>query len=231
MSGNRAYPSAEVLRIVIVDKHTIFRAGLCSLLEKEDGIRVVGEADNLTAARKLIHREHPHVLLIDLDAIEFPEDNLLSRIASAGYSNRTLVLIAADRKDDLGLAIRMGAGGFVWKNLGVDLLIKAIRSVGNGAFWMGHEAVEEFDSTSPPRIRDEKARTRNFGLTRREMEIVENIAAGHSNREIARRLSISEDTVKHHLTNIYDKVGVYNRLELALFAIHHSLIRKQGAAE
>ncbi len=229
--GNRTDASPAVLRILIADKHTIFRAGLRSLLEKEDGISVVGEVDNLAAARELVQREHPHVLLIDLEAIELPEDNLLCRLSIPGHPNRALLLVSAERSDDIDLAIRMGASGFVWKESGIDLLIKGIRSVGSGAFWMGHEAVEKFDGISPPMIGGGKVRARNFGLTRREMEIVENIAAGHSNRKIASRLAISEDTVKHHLTNIFDKVGVYNRLELALFAIHHGLIRKQGAAE
>ncbi len=137
-------------------------------------------------------------------------------------NTKIIVLTAAVERMEIVQALQLGARGVVMKEAATQLLMKAIRTVMSGQYWIGREAVGdivEFMRTNPS---GEKPQ-RNFGLTKREMDILTTIVAGLSNKEIARKFSLSEDTVKHHLTNIFDKVGVASRLELALFAINNRL--------
>ena len=114
----------------------------------------------------------------------------------------------------------------VLKSSPPELLFKSIRSVMAGQHWIGREAVSDLVQALRAQMADgaEKPARERFGLTRREIEITSSVVAGLSNREIGRKLSLSEDTVKHHLTNIFDKMGASNRLELALFAVHHRVL-------
>ena len=128
----------------------------------------------------------------------------------------------------------MGARGIVLKDAPTDILLKSIRAVTDGKFWVGENSVtdlvEILRTYLPPAGGSSgggKNPKKNFGLTPRELEVVESIVSGFTNKEIAARYSISEQTVKHHLRNIFDKVGVYNRLELALFAINHRLVASE----
>jgi two-component system, NarL family, nitrate/nitrite response regulator NarL len=126
-------------------------------------------------------------------------------------------------------ALQLGAAGVVLKTAPPDLLFKSIRAVILGQHWIGRECVSDLvqalrsyaEAPPAPRVR--------FGLTPRELEITSAVVGGFSNKEIAKKFVLSEDTVKHHLTNIFDKVGASNRLELALFAVHHRLLEEQDA--
>jgi len=142
---------------------------------------------------------------------------------------KIIVLTAAVERLEIVQALQLGARGVVMKEAATQLLMKAIRTVMGGQYWIGREAVGDivdFLRTNPS---GEKP-PRNYGLTKREMDILTTIVAGLSNKEIARRFSLSEDTVKHHLTNIFDKVGVASRLELALFAINNRLAEPPTSA-
>jgi len=142
--------------------------------------------------------------------------------AGDGKNTRIIVLTAAIERIQIVQALQLGARGVVMKEAATQLLMKAIRTVMAGEYWIGREAVGdivEFMRLNASGDRPQK----NFGLTKREMDILTTIVAGLSNKEIARKFSLSEDTVKHHLTNIFDKVGVGSRLELALFAINNRL--------
>jgi two-component system nitrate/nitrite response regulator NarL len=143
-----------------------------------------------------------------------------------GRTVRTILLTAGIEKAEIVKALQLGAAGVVLKSAPTELLLKSIRSVMAGQHWIGREAVSDLVQA----LRDqmaaspEKPARKRFGLTAREVEITSAVVSGLSNREIARKLSLSEDTVKHHLTNIFDKMGASNRLELALFAVHHRLL-------
>ena len=135
------------------------------------------------------------------------------------------MLTAAIERAQIVEALQLGARGIVLKESATQLLLKSIRSVMAGQYWVGNESVSDLVTTLrdlmvPPR---EEARKKTFGLTPRELEIISAIVAGYTNKDIAEKFSISEQTVKHHLTNIFDKLGVSNRLELALFAVNHHL--------
>jgi two-component system, NarL family, nitrate/nitrite response regulator NarL len=139
-----------------------------------------------------------------------------------GLPTKIIVLTAAVERIQIVQALQMGARGVVMKEAATQLLMKAIRTVMAGQYWIGREAVGDIVDYMRTSASGEKPQ-RNYGLTKREMEILATIVAGLSNKEIARKFTLSEDTVKHHLTNIFDKVGVVSRLELALFAINNHL--------
>lgn len=214
------------VRIVIADDHPIFRDGLRKLLEQEPGLEVVGEAAHGEEAVRLVREEKPDVLLLDLAMPRHPGFEALRALSDEPQGPRTIILTASIEKPQIIEALQLGARGVVLKESATELLLKSIRSVMEGQTWIGRETVTDLvqylraaESPAPP-----AARPKGFGLTPRELDIVATIVAGYSNREIARHLGISEDTVKNHLSNVFDKLGVSSRLELALFAVTHGVV-------
>jgi DNA-binding NarL/FixJ family response regulator len=214
------------IRVLIADDHPIFRAGLRSILEAECGFVVVGEAGDGDQAVQMARALLPDILLLDLAMPGVSGMDALAELGTAPTPVRTILLTAAIEKPELVKALQLGAAGVVLKSAATDLLFKSIRSVMAGQHWIGREAVSDLVQALRAQMGagPEKPARERFGLTRRELEITSAVVAGLSNREIARKLSLSEDTVKHHLTNIFDKMGASNRLELALFAVHHRLL-------
>jgi len=214
------------VRIVIADDHPIFRDGLRKLLEEEPDLEVVGEAADGAQAVSLARELKPDILLLDFAMPRHPGLEALRALEAEHEGPRTIVLTASIEKRQIIEALQLGARGVVLKESATQLLLKSIRAVMKGEMWIGRENVHDLvqflrnaeGAPAPP------APAPSLGLTPRELDIVGTIVAGFSNREIARHLGISEDTVKNHLSNIFDKVGVSSRLELALFAVNHRLI-------
>ena len=217
----------EGIRVLIADDHPIFRQGLRTILEAEDGFVVVAEAADGNEAVRLARDFQPDVLLLDLAMPGVSGMEALAELAAAPTPVRTIMLTAAIEKAEIVKALQLGAAGVVLKSSSTDLLFKSIRSVMAGQHWIGRDAVSDLVQALRAQIgtAPEKPARERFGLTRREIEITSSVVAGLSNREIAVKLSLSEDTVKHHLTNIFNKMGASNRLELALFALRHGLAR------
>jgi two-component system, NarL family, nitrate/nitrite response regulator NarL len=216
----------HAVRILIADDHAIFRDGLRKLLESEPGFEVIGEAADGAEAARLVRQLQPDVLLLDLAMPRGSGLEALRELASAESRVCTILLTAAIEKKQILEALQFGARGVVLKEAATELLFRCIRSVMGGQYWVGRESVSSLVKT----LRDltptpgEEARQKKFGLTPRELEIISAIVAGYSNKEIAQKFSISEQTVKHHLSNVFDKLGVSTRLELALFAVNHHLV-------
>jgi two-component system nitrate/nitrite response regulator NarL len=215
------------IHIVIADDHPIFRDGLRRLLEADGELKVLGEASDGAEAVKLVRQLKPDILLLDLAMPKHPGLEALRDLSSPGNaaSVRVILLTAAAEKGQIVEALQLGARGVVLKDSATQLLLKAIQTVMAGEYWVGRGSVSnlvQYLRTLMQSTHDE-ARRRSFGLTPRELEIVSAVDAGFSNKEIADHFRISEDTVKHHLSNIFDKVGVSTRLELALFAVNQSL--------
>lgn len=210
------------IRIVIADDHPIFRDGLKKLLDSEPGFTVVGEAHDGVEAIQAVQRLEPDVLLLDL---AMPRLGGLESLAQLGTARpRVIILTAAITDSARQRAMQLGAHAIVMKDVAARELVTDIRRVVAGSFVVGQQVFAERDEAIQ-RTNDDRALYR---LTPRERQIVGAVLAGLSNREIARQLSISVQTVKHHLTSVFDKTGASSRLELALFASHHQLIDQPG---
>ncbi len=214
------------VRILIADDHALFREGLRRLLEAEPDFQVVGEAADGLEAVTLAQRLQPDVVLLDLAMPRRPGLEALRELGATASPVRIILLTAAIDKAQIIEALQLGARGVVLKESASQLLLKSIRAVMAGQYWVGRDGVADLvqclrQLTAATR---EEKRQKTFGLTARELEIISAVVAGSTNRDIAKQLSISEDTVKHHLTNIFDKTGVSTRLELALFAVNHRLV-------
>jgi DNA-binding NarL/FixJ family response regulator len=214
-------------RIVIADDHPVVRDGLSKLLDAEADFEVVGCAADGLEAVELVRRLHPDVLMLDLAMPRSSGMETLRELAKADMACRVILLAAAMERDQIIEALQLGARGVVLKDAPTHLLFKCVRAVMAGQYWIGQDGVSDLIShlrKGQGPITGAKPSKPKFGLTRRELQVVGLIVAGYMNREIAERFSLSEDTVKHHLSNIFDKLGVSNRLELALFAINHHLV-------
>jgi two-component system, NarL family, nitrate/nitrite response regulator NarL len=213
------------VRILVADDHAIFRDGLRRLLEGSDDVSIVGEASNGNECIKMLAKLKPDILLLDLRMPEKDGLGVLEEINFDSMATRVIVLTAAEDDRDVVRAMRLGARGVVLKQSASDLLLKSIRKVADGEIWLDNrmtaEVIDAFKKSSEAGQRREKPL-----LSDREKEIVQLVAQGFRNREIGEKLFISEQTVKNHLHNIFDKLGVSDRLELALYAIHHRLIEQ-----
>jgi two-component system nitrate/nitrite response regulator NarL len=215
------------VRILLADDHPIFRDGLRRLLEAEPDLKVVGEACDGAEAVKMARQLKPDILLLDLAMPRMPGLDALREMSSGPVSNsvRVILLTAAAEKKQIVEALQLGARGVVLKDSATQLLLKSIHTVMSGEYWVGRESVSNLVQYLRSLVQSsgEEAKQKTFGLTPRELEIVSAVVAGYSNKEIAEYFKISEDTVKHHLSNIFDKLGVSTRLELALFAVNQAL--------
>lgn len=213
--------AAAPIRVLIADDHAIFRAGLRKLIEAEPGLEVAGEARDGEEAIKLSAEVTPDILLLDLAMPGVPGLEVLRHLGTAEEGPKVIVLAAEVDKRQMTTVLRNGAHGVVLKESATTLLFKSIRMVMEGQYWVGRDVVGDLVAALAESTRD--AADRPFGLTPRELEIVKLVAGGLSNKEIAGRCGVTLDTVKHHITNVFDKTGVSNRVELAVFASNHSL--------
>jgi DNA-binding NarL/FixJ family response regulator len=216
---------APSIRVAIADDHPIFRDGLKRLLESEPSFQVVAEGADGVDAIRLVREANPDVLLLDVAMPRMGGLETLSAL-SAGPT-RVILLTAALEPEQLLQAIRLGARGVVLKESATRKLIEGIQHVMEGKILIGSDLAE--DLADAVRRASPEPKPRPHGLTAREIEIVSAVSAGRSNREIAEKLSISLQTVKHHLTSVFDKTGVSTRLELALFAMRHGLAEQDPA--
>ena len=217
------------IKILIADDHAIFRDALRKLLGSDKEITIVGEARNGAECIEKLGELKPDILLLDL---RMPDKNGLAVLEEVNFDTlptRVIVLTAAEDDRDVVRAMRLGARGVLLKDSAIDLLVKSIYRVHAGEIWldshMTAEVINTFSTSSKSGARSEKRL-----LSDREMEIVQLVTQGFQNKEIGKELFISENTVKNHLRNIFDKIGVSDRLEMMLYAIHHCLIEKPDRA-
>ncbi len=208
--------------ILIADDHPIFCAGIRALTECEREFELVGQAADGADAVELAERLQPDLALIDLAMPRMTGFDVLRELNRRAINARVVVLTAAISRAQIVQTLQLGGRGVVLKEVATDLLFRAMRAVMDGHYWVGRESVTDLvrylRQTSTPSDK------RPFRLTPREVQVVTAIVGGLSNRDIAQKFSVTEDTIKHHLSNIFDKVGVSNRLELALFAIDRKIV-------
>jgi len=215
---------APPIRILIVDEHQIFRDGLRVLLASDARLQVVADAAGEPAATALVRDLRPHILLLgSLPSNAAPLD-MLRRLAAADLSVRTILLVKSINTRDIVTAFQFGACGIVPRDSPAASLFESIDAVGAGLYWVGHERVAADVPAMIRRLEHARNDAMRFGLTHREVEVVRGVVTGESNHQIAARLRITDNTVKRHLVNVFNKVGASNRVELALFAVYHRLI-------
>jgi DNA-binding NarL/FixJ family response regulator len=232
-AGLEPAEAGNKIRIVVADDHPIFRDGLCRLLNLEDDFEVVAQANDGREVLDLLQKLEPDVLLLDLKMPNLDGLMTLQRLQSSRSRTRIIVLTASEDKQEFVQAVRFGTSGIVLKQTATELLIKSIRKVHAGEIWLDSNTtaavMRQFatgDEPSPTPVGPVPVQARERDrtpLSQREREIVALVAQGFKNKEMAEKLFISEQTVKNHLHNIFDKLGVSDRLELALFAIHKGL--------
>jgi DNA-binding NarL/FixJ family response regulator len=212
-----------VIRIAVCDEQSIFRHGLRRLLETAPGFRIVGETADRAKAVTLVGEFEPDVLLLGVARPGGSSLDILRELQALGGSVRTILLAASMDSDGVNDALKLGASGVVPKDASADVLFDSIECVMAGQSCVGRERIADL-ATSVRRFDVARRQAKAFGLTSRELEIVEAVVSSETNKAIAQRFGISENTVKRHLMHIYDKVGASNRLELAIFAAYHQLI-------
>jgi two-component system, NarL family, nitrate/nitrite response regulator NarL len=214
-------------RILLADDHAMFRDGLRRLIALEPDFRVIGEGGDVATTVRLTTQLQPEVLLLDMAMPGGGGLDVLKALSkNPSTKTRAIVLTAASARSSLIEALQLGARGILLKESAVGVAFAAIRTVMRGEYWVGDsEAAGLVQAILRLMTKNDNAdrKTNRFGLTPREMDIVPQVAAGASNKDIAQLFSLREDTVKHHLSNIFDKLGVGSRLELAIFAINHGL--------
>jgi DNA-binding NarL/FixJ family response regulator len=226
-SDNGTELKPQPIRVVLADDHPIVRDGLRKLLSLEDDIEVVGEASDGREVVQVIQETNPDVLILDLRMPYMDGLATLQALQHIERKVRVIVLTASEDKNEFVQAMKLGCSGIVLKQTAPELIVKSIRKVHSGEIWLDSHttaavmrqfaAPSETMSGSAPKGRERSP------LSQREREIVGLVAQGYKNREMAEKMFISEQTVKNHLHNIFDKLGVSDRLELALYAIHKGL--------
>src|SRR5260370_28925026 len=226
--ANLTSPRKGIIRVLIADDHPIVRDGLRKLLSLEEDVEVVGEAADGCEVLDKVHELDPDILLLDLRMPNLDGLSALQSLLQSTRRTRVIVLTASEDKNEFVQAMKLGCSGIVLKQTAPDLIVKSVRKVHGGEIWMDSHTtaavMRQFstglDGASGSSGKGGRERS---PLSTREREIVALVAQGYKNKEMAEKMFISEQTVKNHLHNIFDKLGVSDRLELALYAIHKGL--------
>ena len=214
------------IRIIVADDHPVVRFGVKNMLMNDPNFEVVGEAEDGDQAVTETLELEPDILLLDLAMPKLPGLEAMRAIMSRSPRVKILLLTSTISTQQIIEALQIGARGIVLKDSVAGDLGEALKSVLNGDYWIGGKRVINLLTALHELMQKAAAvpERKTYGLTPRELEVVTCIVEGCSNKDIAKQFTISEETVKRHLSNIFDKTGVSTRLELALFAISHKLV-------
>ncbi len=218
--------TTDEIRILIVDNHLVVRTGLRMLIESQPGMRVVGKAANRAEALAVAASKKPNMILLDIDLGSENGLDFLPELRETATDARVLILTGVKDAEMHRRAARLGAAGLVLKEQAAEVLLKAIRKVHQGEVWLDRSMMgtllDEMTQADRKTAPDE---SHIASLTAREQEVIALIAEGLKNKQIAERLFISETTVTHHLSSIFSKLGVSDRLELVIYAFAHRLAK------
>jgi DNA-binding NarL/FixJ family response regulator len=217
--------SERPITVMIVDDHVVIRSGLRMLIEHDQQMRVVAMAGNQAEALERAAKETPDVIVLDLllgdeDALGF-----LPELCEASPNSRVLILTGVQNPDAHRRAIRRGAMGIVLKEHAADQLLKAIEKVNKGEVWIERSMMGSMiqELSKPPMVDPEMVKIES--LTEREREVIALVGEGLKNKQVGERLFISETTVTHHLSSVFSKLEVSDRLELIIYAFRHGLAK------
>jgi len=224
--GKPEAETAERIRVLIADDHALFRRGLRMVLEQEADIEVVGEAEDGTEAVDRAQELMPEVVLMDVRMPRCSGIEATRAIKEASPHVKILMLTVSDEEEDLYEAVKAGASGYLLKEISIDEVGEAIRAVQQGQSLispsMASKLLNEF--ASMVKRADEHQAIPQPRLTGREMEVLGLVAKGRNNRDIAKELFISENTVKNHIRNILEKLHLHSRMEAVIYAVREKLL-------
>jgi DNA-binding NarL/FixJ family response regulator len=214
----------EPIRVAVVDDQELFRRGLTMLLSVEHDIEVVGEADDGVAATELAATATPDVVLMDVSMPKRSGIEACRAIKDVTPTAKIIMLTVSDEEADLYEAVKSGASGYLLKDSSIEEVAQAVRVVADGQSLispsMAVKLIDEFKQMSRP----ERDQVPGLRLTERELEVLRLVAKGLNNREIARQLYISENTVKNHVRNILEKLQLHSRMEAVMYAVREKLL-------
>jgi two-component system, NarL family, nitrate/nitrite response regulator NarL len=215
------------LRIVLLDAQTLFRVGLRCILATEPGLLVVGEASSVSDGIDIIASEKPDIILFEMNLLFLPDLEIVPALVKASGTARLILVTGTSDQAVLQKAVEDGVVGVIFKTQPPEILIKAIEKVHAGEVWLERSLIAtvlgRLSRNQTPGKADQETDNMN-SLSEREKEVVKLIGLGYKNKRISSELCISETTVRHHLTSIYDKLGVSDRLELLVYAHRYGLV-------
>ena len=210
------------IRIVLIDDHTLFRSGIKALLARQEDFEVIGEASDGLSGVKLVEQQQPDVVLLDLDMPVMNGREALAQILSSRPDQTVVMLTVSEDSEDLTECMRLGARGFLLKNINAEFLVDAIKKAANGDNVFSPEMTARLVQSLIRPNTPQPAGALDT-LTPREMEILGHLAAGHSNKVIARKLDLAESTITVHVQSILRKLELSSRVQAAVYAVQHKV--------
>jgi two-component system nitrate/nitrite response regulator NarL len=211
------------IRILLVDDNELFRAGLKSLISAKESFSVVGEARDKAQALSLIRHERPHIILINIELRSEDGLDAIPDLIAARKNCRLAVLTDSKDPEIHRRAMSLGATGIISKEDPPELLLNALKRIHAGGLWLDHFVAAKMLADLSRGQKDDPQEKNIATLTKREREVIKLAGEGLDNRQIGERLFISDVTVHHHMTSIYSKLAVKNRLELIIYAYKNRL--------
>jgi DNA-binding NarL/FixJ family response regulator len=225
------YLNDDPIRIALLDNHTLVRAGMRLLIENQQGMEVVGEAGDLYGGLKIVNELNPDIILLKSNLDGHPDTEVIPSIMNASKQGRLILITDASNSQVFQQAVEAGVVGIVSTTQKPEILLKAIDKVNAGEVWLERSLVADMfhrishnqhNPSTSPEIESIAQ------LSEREKEVILLIGQGYKNKAISALLSISETTVRHHLTSIYSKLGVSDRLELLVYSHRFGLVKRHN---
>jgi len=229
VSEKKAVPPPEPIRVIVADTQSIYRVGIRKILAVEDDIRVVAQAETIAQAIASAVKFSSDVILLE-SAITTNPPEAVSEILKRTPASKIIVVMSEPDENDTVDLLRRGVKGIVSRSISPDLLVRCIRKVAEGETWLDNRGVNwviEAYRSQASQLTSPRTRSR---ISDKELLIISCVTQGMRNKEIAREVGTSEQVIKNYLRKIYDKLGVSDRLELALYCIHHGLLQSKGAS-
>lgn len=221
---------SAAIRVIVADSEPIFRVGVRKIVALEDDIRIVAQVESAANALTAVGRFQADVILLECGLSASPRDMVTNMLALAPGLKIVLVMIQPTEEDTVEF-LRRGIRGIVTRSIGPDLLVKCIRKVYAGETWLDKKGVNWVIEAYRAQALQLTSPSNRVKLSTKELQIIAGVTQGLRNKDIAQEVGTTEQVVKNYLRKIYDKLGVSDRLELALYCMHHRLLEDYSKPE